>query len=638
MHEKFFDTLSDGRTFDFWDCTTDFKKTYYVSKASNASDDNPGTKDAPFATIDKAAKVLMPGEKVLIGGGVYDELVRPARGGEGPDKMISYEAVPGEKVVLTGARQYKNGWNEPYGWRTHGFSAHYNLSDDFNPNAKIYEGNFERDDFEKVNPFSMVNCASQAFGGCEFWFHYLPQESDWRPFLKRRGLLFCDGEALTQVNYLCHLSQVPGSYWVEDSGYKIFIRLKDDSHPDKHVITYTARDQLFLPEVPYTSYVRVKGLEFEFVGNGVPGSQKGALSTFCGHHWIIEDNKVRWANGVGIDFGHVTTERYSDEISGGSIVRRNHVSNCGVCGIAALPGSPDRNKSILVEHNILDDNAWHDIEFNYENGGIKVHGIVDSLLRFNIVRRTGYGSAIWADFGNKNSRICANVVIGGDSSIMGGIFIEASDVPNVIDHNLVYDYNRNPLGTIPQRTSGGGHGIYQHDCDFVHITRNILLGLEGTGVFLNWGDPIRICNGHGPIGVGFEVNENIIADCDRAYVMPTEKNKADSNVFGMDFRGKAPIMIERNHEIYEMLDMRAARMFHDWEKNGKMCEIGYDIEPEKLTLRLVFTVENDSFEQNYDLTKPFDLQPIFDYLKTRDTSMYEAVRFGTRRPQGLKKK
>ena len=82
--------LPDGSEFAFWDCETKFTKTYYVSKAPNASDDNPGTKEAPFATINKAAQVLQPGERVEIGGGVYDEFVRPLRGGNGPDSMISY--------------------------------------------------------------------------------------------------------------------------------------------------------------------------------------------------------------------------------------------------------------------------------------------------------------------------------------------------------------------------------------------------------------------------------------------------------------------------------------------------------------------------------------------------------------------
>ena len=73
--------LPDGRNFEFWDIETEFTKTYYVSKAPGASDDNPGTAEAPFATISKAAEVLAPGERVVIGGGVYDEFVRPVRGG-----------------------------------------------------------------------------------------------------------------------------------------------------------------------------------------------------------------------------------------------------------------------------------------------------------------------------------------------------------------------------------------------------------------------------------------------------------------------------------------------------------------------------------------------------------------------------
>lgn len=285
-----------------------------------------------------------------------------------------------------------------------------------------------------------------------------------------------------------------------------------------------------------------------------------------------------------------------------------------MCGIAGLPGSPTRNKELLIEYNILDDNCWHDIEFNWESGAIKVHGVVDGLIRFNIVRRNGYGPAIWTDFGNVNERICGNVVLGGKSMIMGGIFVEASDQVNLVDHNVVYGTHCNRLGTLPQRTSGGGHGIYQHDSDFLQIRRNILLGLEGSGVFLNWGDPVRICNGHGPIGMGHEVTENIIADCDRAYVMPTEKNMGDGNILGSDFKARAPIMIERNHEIYEMLDMRAARRYHEWEHKGHVCKIGYQIDPDKLTLNMVFTAGDETLEQAYDLTNPLDLQPVFDFF------------------------
>ena len=622
MECDFFDYLPNGKKFAFWDCETEFTKIYYVSKSKDANDANPGSKEKPFATISRAAELLQPGEKVIIGGGLYDEFVRPLRGGEGPKGMISYEAAPGEKVVVTGAKPYKREWKIPYGWQTIGLGKYYNITEKFDKNAKIYEGNFEKDDFDKINPFCMVNCASQAYGGCEFWFHYTPNEADWQPFLKRRGLIFCDGEFLTQVNYIWQLSQLPGSYFVEDSGYKFFVRLKDDSHPKDHVITYTCRDQLFAPAEPYTSYVRVKGLEFEFVGNGCPGSQKGALSTFCGHHWILEDNKIRWANGVGIDIGHESPMRSSDKTVGGTIVRRNHVSYCGVCGIAGIPNIPYRNLEILLEYNILENNCWHDIEFNWESGAIKVHSVKDSLIRFNIVKNNGYGPAIWTDFGNINERICANVVLGGKSCIMGGIFVESSDEDNLVDHNIVYNTHCNHLGTIPQRTSGGGHGIYEHDSDNLRIERNILLGMEGSGIFLNWGDPIRVCNGHGPIGVGHRIIENIISDCQRAYVFPTEHNFSDGNIIGLN-KHMSPIQIERNHVIYEMLDTRSARMFHNWEKKGKSCDITYNINPDGMLLKMIFTVGDKELKQEYDLKKPFDLQPVFDFICDLDTSAYE---------------
>lgn len=618
-----YSVLPDGSQFAFWDIETEFKKTYYVSKAAGASDENPGTAEAPFATISKAAEVLCAGERVVIGGGVYDEFVRPVRGGDCPKSMISYEAAPGERVVLTGAKEYKNGFTDQCEYRTIGLGVYYNYTTEYDENAKCWQGSFERDDFDKINPFAMVNCASQPFGGCEFWFEYLPREKDWQPFLKRRGLIMVDGEPLHQVNFSHQLSQVPGSYWVEDSGYKFIIRLKDDGDPRDHKITYTCRDQLFSPKNDGLGYVRVKGLAFEFVGNGCPGSQKGALSTHCGHHWILEDNQVRWANGIGIDIGNESPQRVGDiQRETHMIVRRNHVSYCGVCGIAGL----GKNYGILLEGNVLDHNCWHDIEYNYESGAIKVHGVHDGLIRYNVVTNNGYGPGIWTDYANANERICYNTIVNCKSMVMGAIFIEATDIPCRTDHNIIINGGADPTGSIPQRTSGGGHGFYQHDCDNLITDHNIMLGLDGAGVFLNWGDPIRICNGHGPLGYGHKVLNNIIADCGRGYVMPTENNEADGNILGAgSFGEKYCISIERNNQIYERLDMRSARLFRGWDKNGKMCDIDYDVCLDCMKLTMRFTVGGETLEQAYDLTQKeaVDLSPVEAFVAARDCTAYE---------------
>src|SRR6185369_8943040 len=85
--------LPDGTEFVSWEQELKFSKTYYVDNTSpNADDNGPGDKAKPFKTINKAAQVLQPGERVVIAAGIYRECVRPARGGTGPSQMISYEA------------------------------------------------------------------------------------------------------------------------------------------------------------------------------------------------------------------------------------------------------------------------------------------------------------------------------------------------------------------------------------------------------------------------------------------------------------------------------------------------------------------------------------------------------------------
>src|SRR5579859_3945179 len=84
--------LPNGKEYQPWEQPMRFSKTYYVdARAANASDDGPGSSDRPYRTISMAAQVLQRGERVVIREGGYRESVHPARGGAGPDKMISYE-------------------------------------------------------------------------------------------------------------------------------------------------------------------------------------------------------------------------------------------------------------------------------------------------------------------------------------------------------------------------------------------------------------------------------------------------------------------------------------------------------------------------------------------------------------------
>ncbi|MBI4716844.1 MAG: right-handed parallel beta-helix repeat-containing protein [Planctomycetes bacterium] len=72
----------------------------YVSPAGN--DDDPGTQDRPWRTIQKAAATLTAGQTVNIRAGTYAERVVPENSGEA-GRPITYAASPGETVTVDGA-------------------------------------------------------------------------------------------------------------------------------------------------------------------------------------------------------------------------------------------------------------------------------------------------------------------------------------------------------------------------------------------------------------------------------------------------------------------------------------------------------------------------------------------------------
>jgi len=73
--------------------------TYYV--APGGGDDNPGTQARPWATLQRAADTLQPGDTVYLREGVYHQYVTLGRSGT-PGQLITYSAYPGETVWLDG--------------------------------------------------------------------------------------------------------------------------------------------------------------------------------------------------------------------------------------------------------------------------------------------------------------------------------------------------------------------------------------------------------------------------------------------------------------------------------------------------------------------------------------------------------
>ncbi|WP_391572646.1 hypothetical protein [Cohnella sp.] len=77
-----------------------FGAVYYVS--TEGADANPGTIEAPWRTIQKAADSLSPGETALVRGGVYEEFITIRSSGSADAGYITFQAYPGEKPVIDG--------------------------------------------------------------------------------------------------------------------------------------------------------------------------------------------------------------------------------------------------------------------------------------------------------------------------------------------------------------------------------------------------------------------------------------------------------------------------------------------------------------------------------------------------------
>jgi hypothetical protein len=239
--------LPDGREFVSWERPLQFTKTYYVDNRNpRAADSNPGTKELPFLTINKAAEVLQPGERVVIMTGVYRERIAPRRGGTGPDEMISYEAAPGANVVVKGSRLVKSGWEPFTGFKLGELGP-------AGAKVKIYQRRLDDLDFQGYNPFGMVNIMQDRV-------YLRPKPEELRPHLLRRGMVFVDGQRLEQVELYGELSRKDGAFWCEHNGLTIHLRLRGDADPARHEVELVIQEQVFAPVALGLNYIRIKGI------------------------------------------------------------------------------------------------------------------------------------------------------------------------------------------------------------------------------------------------------------------------------------------------------------------------------------------------------------------------------------------
>ncbi|MDR3334161.1 MAG: right-handed parallel beta-helix repeat-containing protein [Treponema sp.] len=568
--------LPNGNYFDFWDDKTDYKTFLYVDGANPiASDVNPGDKERPFKTINAAAQVATPGVKVIIRGGEYRETVKPAQGGSGPEAMIAYEAAPGEKVIIKAsvvARHIKLS----EGWRFAGFMAPPNA-----PQINAWEITLEPEDHKGYNPWNAINLIHDRT-----FIEY--DKTDMTPYLNRRGMVFVDGKPLKQVPVPGGIGAETGTYWVESNGQKIHVRLPNDEDPKDHLIELSAREQCFAPDTPFLAYIHLKDLICAHAATGAPVPQRGSISCYRGHHWIIEGCTIDWSNGVGIDAGNECWHHgfNTGNIVGYDIIRGCEIRDVGVCGIAAMGTT-----GLLVEDNLIYGTGWQRMELSWEAGGIKVHNACDGLFRRNIIAHTIGCDSIWMDVGNHNSRLTGNLLIDGIDS-REHIFIECTrDQETMIDNNIIWNvegrYDRSKIkafaGSAPwyrdvAEEITNGYGIYCEGTDRLRISNNLIGRCNNSGYFAKT-VAFRL-HGRGGTSRLNKFYNNIFYDCGEAAIKMTNiHNEAEGNAYArMPFTGgylrvlyPAPSMC---------LDLPSWQEFCGFDKDGCIAGLSIDINSE----------------------------------------------------------
>ncbi|MCK9478901.1 MAG: right-handed parallel beta-helix repeat-containing protein [Firmicutes bacterium] len=379
---------------------------YYVSKSGN--DNNLGTSEAPFLTINKAASIAVGGDTVIVYGGTYREKVSPVEGGRA-DAPVRYMAAKGEEVIIKGSE----------------------LMEDWQPVSEtVYEKTIPESFFKGYNPYRIAykGSGAQAF---------------------TLGGVYIDGFALTEAASNTGIGNSP-NYWKVLSANESDIVLRANfggKNPNTSEVEINVREQIFAPEVYNLGYINIDGFKLYHAANqfayrfwDVDGEQqKGALSTSGGHNWVIENCTVSYAKSIGIDFGYQGTGAMNKAgISGNGtayqkigrvghhIIRGNTVSYCGSTGMAGAWGP----YTSILSNKIMYNNLFN-CEAGYEQGGIKVHWFFDGLVEGNLFKGNKY-AALWLDNSDDGARVTGNTFVENDL----GLFVELTLGPHLIDNNI----------------------------------------------------------------------------------------------------------------------------------------------------------------------------------------------------------
>ena len=427
--------------------------TYYVS--TEGYDYYAGTIDYPFRTIQNAANVAKPGDTILVQPGIYRERVSPPIGGSSPSLPIIYKSVVPQGAIIRGSVVWKPKFSYP------------------SKKSVIYVSPLVNSDFtdtsaiDGANPFKIPLCVTP------YGRNGAPEAVNKDPYsdpnmVYSLGQVFVNDIMYIQCPYKTEMEKEPSSWYYDMSNNQLYVNVSADVIDP--MIEVTNQRRLFAPHTRGLKNIIVDGFIIERCGNNYPNKfwsvavcqQAGAIGTRCGKFWTIQNNIIRYATGVGIDWGN-EGGAYQDLENGtngkaqganGHVIQNNIISDNGAAGTASY-----MCKNFMFSGNTVERN--NNLKFygkrRWESAGLKVHCPTNSIIANNLIRNN-YCHGIWSDQGaGINSVFKNNILVGNEGS---GINFEIGSSTSGKVLNNIFDKNEYGVSLV---TSGGvliGHNLF----------------------------------------------------------------------------------------------------------------------------------------------------------------------------------
>jgi hypothetical protein len=389
--------------------------------------------------------VAVPGDTVLVHGGVYREWVKPAHAGLSDTRRITYRAAPGQRVVIKGSEVVSTWVPEGRGvWRA---ELDNSLFGEFNPFATTIDGDWmvfatkgeprkhlgevylDGVSFFEVTSREALDRPAPSRTRDEWTGQPVPLDP-WRA--QRRWYASVDGAATT--------------VWA-DFG---------EADPNAALVEVNVRRSVFYPAEHGIDFITVSGFEMAQAASPYcppTADQPGLVGPNWAKGWIIEDNTIHDAKCSAVSIGKEAstgdnwfTKRldkpgyqyqleavfaarhigWSRERIGSHIIRRNTIFNCGQNAIVGHLGGVFSRIEDNHIYNIGNKHEW----YGYEIAGIKLHAAIDVEIRHNLIHDCSLGT--WLDWQAQGTRLTGNVYYHNNRDV----FIEVSHGPYLADHNV----------------------------------------------------------------------------------------------------------------------------------------------------------------------------------------------------------